>query len=96
MAARLSAWLVQAEAAQAAKPARKQVKAVRDWVRALTDELRGARFKPFADQSGQIWRLLCERSSVSLVRLGSLVSVRSGKSVFPSPWMMPTRPHSAS
>ncbi|CAM5368336.1 hypothetical protein SVIOM342S_04740 [Streptomyces violaceorubidus] len=53
VATRLSAWLVQTEAAQAAKPARKQVKAVRDWVRALTDELRDARFKPFADQSGQ-------------------------------------------
>ncbi|MEU2749762.1 AAA family ATPase [Streptomyces collinus] len=70
VAARLSAWLGQAEAAQAAKPARKQVRAVRDWVRALTDELRDARFKPFADQSGQIWRLLCERSSVSLGAIG--------------------------
>jgi len=70
MAARLSAWLGQAEAAQAAKPAVKQVKAVRAWLRALTDELREARFKPFADQSGEIWRLLCERSSVSLGAIG--------------------------
>ncbi|MGW7644183.1 AAA family ATPase [Streptomyces bobili] len=70
VAARLSAWLGQAEAAQAAKPALKQVKTVRGWVRALTDELRDARFKPFADQSGQIWRLLCERSSVLLGAIG--------------------------
>ncbi|WP_432174098.1 AAA family ATPase [Streptomyces sp. Tue6028] len=70
VAARLSAWLGQAEAAQAAKPAIKQVKAVRAWLRALTDELRDARFKPFADQSGEIWRLLCERSSVSLGAIG--------------------------
>ncbi|MGW8682978.1 AAA family ATPase [Streptomyces sp. NPDC055817] len=70
VAARLTTWLEQAEAAQAAKPALKQVKAVRAWVRALTDELRDARFKPFADQSGQIWRLLCERSSVLLGAIG--------------------------
>ncbi|MEU5365850.1 AAA family ATPase [Streptomyces sp. NPDC005925] len=70
VAARLSAWLAQAEAAQAAKPALKQVKAVRAWLRALTDELRDARFKPFADQSEQIWRLLCERSSVRLGAIG--------------------------
>ncbi|MCX5334555.1 ATP-binding protein [Streptomyces sp. NBC_00140] len=70
VAARLSGWLGQAEAAQAAKPAAKQVKAVRAWLRTLTDELRDARFKPFADQSGEIWRLLCERSSVSLGAIG--------------------------
>ncbi|MFD7775702.1 AAA family ATPase [Streptomyces sp. NPDC059753] len=70
VAARLTTWLEQAEAAQAAKPALKQVKAVRAWVRALTDELRDARFKPFSDQSGQIWRLLCERSSVLLGAIG--------------------------
>lgn len=70
VAARLSMWLVQAEAAQAAKPVSKQIKAVRAWLRTLTDELRDARFKPFADQSGEIWRLLCERSSVSLGAIG--------------------------
>ncbi|WP_030598580.1 AAA family ATPase [Streptomyces fulvoviolaceus] len=70
VAARLSTWLGQAEAAHAAKPVANQVKAVRAWLRALTDELRDARFKPFADQSGQIWRLLCERSSVSLGAIG--------------------------
>ncbi|MFD3309435.1 AAA family ATPase [Streptomyces sp. NPDC058694] len=70
VAARLSAWLGQAEAAQAAKPVAKEIKAVRAWLRTLTDELRDARFKPFADQSGEIWRLLCERSSVSLGAIG--------------------------
>ncbi|MFD5748199.1 AAA family ATPase [Streptomyces sp. NPDC127033] len=69
-AARLSAWLTQKEAAQAAKPVAQQVKSVRAWLRTLTDEMRDARFKPFADQSGQIWRLLCERSSVSLGAIG--------------------------
>ncbi|WP_240508939.1 AAA family ATPase [Streptomyces agglomeratus] len=70
VAGRLAAWLAQAEAAQTAKPALKQVKTVRAWMRALTDELREARFKPFADQSGQIWRLLSERSSVLLGAIG--------------------------
>ncbi|MFB7288115.1 AAA family ATPase [Actinacidiphila glaucinigra] len=66
MAGRVAEWLRQAEAAEAADDRNKLVKAVRAWLRKVTDELRDARLKPFADQSQAVWKLLCERSSVAL------------------------------
>ncbi|MCQ4082160.1 AAA family ATPase [Streptomyces sp. RB6PN25] len=66
VAGRLTEWLRHAEAAQRAEDRIKQVKAARTWLQKLTDELREARLKPIADQSQMVWKLLCERSSVSL------------------------------
>ncbi|WP_406407714.1 AAA family ATPase [Streptomyces sp. NBC_01643] len=70
MAGRLSEWLRLAEAAETALPRIKQVKAVRAWLRKMTDELRDERLRPLADQSQTVWKLLCERSSVSLGSIG--------------------------
>jgi recombinational DNA repair ATPase RecF len=66
VAGRLAEWLRLAEAAEAARERTTQAKAVRAWLRKVTDELRDERLKPFADNSQQVWKLLCERSSVSL------------------------------
>ncbi|MFD8332949.1 AAA family ATPase [Streptomyces solisilvae] len=66
IAGRLTEWLRQAEVAERAQPRIKQVKAARVWLRKITDELREARLKPIAEQSQMVWKLLCERSSVSL------------------------------
>ncbi|MGW7615519.1 AAA family ATPase [Streptomyces antimycoticus] len=70
VAGRLTEWLRHAEAAERAQPRIKQVKAARTWLRKITDELREARLKPIADQSQMVWKLLCERSSVSLGSVG--------------------------
>ncbi|MDX3539791.1 AAA family ATPase [Streptomyces sp. MB09-01] len=66
LALRLAECLRAAEATEAARPLIKQIKDVRAWLRKVTDELREERLRPFADQSQGIWKLLCERSSVSL------------------------------
>ncbi|MEU0395789.1 AAA family ATPase [Streptomyces sp. NPDC006208] len=66
VAARITEWLRHAESAESAQARIKLVKAVRAWLRKITDELRDTRLKPFADQSQTVWNLLCERSSVSL------------------------------
>ncbi|MER6446538.1 AAA family ATPase [Streptomyces venezuelae] len=66
LALRLAECLRAAEAAEAARPLVKQIREVRAWLKEATDELREERLRPFADQSQGIWKLLCERSSVSL------------------------------
>ncbi|MFD8631814.1 AAA family ATPase [Streptomyces sp. NPDC059533] len=66
LALRLAECLRAAERAEAARPLIKQIKDARAWLRKVTDELREERLRPFADQSQTIWKLLCERSSVSL------------------------------
>ncbi|WP_328927642.1 AAA family ATPase [Streptomyces sp. NBC_00190] len=66
LALRLAECLREAERAEAARPLVKQIKDGRAWLRKVTDELREERLRPFADQSQTIWKLLCERSSVSL------------------------------
>ncbi|MEU7725170.1 ATP-binding protein [Streptomyces sp. NPDC040724] len=70
LALRLAECLRAAEATEAARPLVKQIKDVRAWLRKVTDELREERLRPFADQSQGIWKLLCERSSVSLGSIG--------------------------
>ncbi|WP_326611130.1 AAA family ATPase [Streptomyces scopuliridis] len=66
MAGRLAEWLRHAEAAEAAQSRIKHAKAVRAWLRKVTDELRDERLRPFAGKSQGVWQLLSERSSVSL------------------------------
>lgn len=66
LALRLAECLRAAEAAETARPLIKQLKDGRAWLRKVTDELREERLGPFAEQSQTIWKLLCERSSVSL------------------------------
>ncbi|MEV7445239.1 AAA family ATPase [Streptomyces sp. NPDC091204] len=66
LALRLTECLREVERAEAARPLVKQIKDGRAWLRKVTDELREERLRPFADQSQTIWKLLCERSSVSL------------------------------
>ncbi|MBL1100917.1 AAA family ATPase [Streptomyces coffeae] len=67
---RLTEWLRHAEAAERALPRIKQIKAARAWLRKFTDELREERLGPIADQSQTVWKLLCERSNVSLGSVG--------------------------
>ncbi|MEU9082301.1 AAA family ATPase [Streptomyces sp. NPDC048357] len=66
LALRLTECLREVERAEAARPLVRQIKDGRAWLRKVTDELREERLRPFADQSQTIWKLLCERSSVSL------------------------------
>ncbi|MEV4336075.1 AAA family ATPase [Streptomyces sp. NPDC049590] len=66
LAVRLAEWLAAADRAAEAAPLAKRLKAAQTWLRKVTDELREERLRPFADHSQTIWKLLCERSSVSL------------------------------
>ncbi|MFF7359956.1 AAA family ATPase [Streptomyces sp. NPDC008125] len=65
-AVRLTEWLDATEKATEAAERRKEAKAARDWLRVLTDELRDERMAKFVEQSQDVWKKLCESSSVSL------------------------------
>lgn len=81
LAVRLGDWLAAAEAAEDARPRLRHVKAAREWLRTVTDELRDARLKPFADASQRVWRRLCERSSVTLGAISLAGTANQGKVV---------------
>ncbi|MFF5183432.1 AAA family ATPase [Streptomyces sp. NPDC000345] len=65
-AVRLAEWLGVAEAAEAARERRQHARKARAWLRPIIDELRDERLRPFARQSQDVWRKLCEHSSVNL------------------------------
>ncbi|TRV80125.1 AAA family ATPase [Streptomyces sp. 130] len=65
-AVRLAEWLGAEEAAAAARERRKHARKARAWLRPIIDELRDERLRPFAEQSQEVWRQLCEHSSVTL------------------------------
>lgn len=70
LALRLAEWLAVADQAAQAAPLAKRLKDAQTWLKQVTDELREDRMRPFADQSQTIWKLLCERSSVTLGSIG--------------------------
>ncbi|MFF0425555.1 AAA family ATPase [Streptomyces sp. NPDC004520] len=70
LALRLAEWLAVADQAAQAAPLAKRLKDAQTWLKQVTDELREERMRPFADQSQAIWKLLCERSSVTLGSIG--------------------------
>ncbi|MFB7262217.1 AAA family ATPase [Streptomyces nojiriensis] len=70
LAVRLAEWLAAADRAAEAAPLGKRLKDAQTWLKKVTDELREERLRPFADQSQTIWKLLCERSSVTLGSIG--------------------------
>ncbi|MFG3014251.1 AAA family ATPase [Streptomyces cinerochromogenes] len=65
-AVRLAEWLGASEAAAAARERRKHARKARSWLRPIIDELRDERLRPFAQRSQEVWRKLCEHSSVTL------------------------------
>ncbi|AXQ54263.1 AAA family ATPase [Streptomyces albidoflavus] len=67
---RLAEWLAVADRAAEAASLGKRLKDAQTWLKKVTDELREERLRPFADQSQTIWKLLCERSSVTLGSIG--------------------------
>lgn len=67
---RLAEWLAAADRAAEAASLGKRLKDAQTWLKKVTDELREERLRPFADQSQTIWKLLCERSSVTLGSIG--------------------------
>ncbi|MFD7788553.1 AAA family ATPase [Streptomyces nojiriensis] len=70
LAVRLAEWLAAADRAAEAEPLGKRLRAAQTWLKKVTDELREERLRPFADHSQTIWKLLCERSSVTLGSIG--------------------------
>ncbi|GGS70718.1 ATP-binding protein [Streptomyces cinerochromogenes] len=65
-AVRLAAWADAAEAKEAAVDRGKHARKARTWLRPIIDELRDERLRPFARRSQEVWRQLCEHSSVTL------------------------------
>ncbi|WP_381795499.1 AAA family ATPase [Streptomyces niveus] len=68
-AVRLAEWLDATEKATEAAERHKEAKAARSWLRKLTDELRDERMAKFDKQSQDVWKKLCESSSVALGRI---------------------------
>ncbi|MFF4480232.1 chromosome segregation protein SMC [Streptomyces sp. NPDC001520] len=68
-AVRLAEWLDAEEKAGEAKDQRAVTEKARSWLRKLTDELRDERMAKFDKQSQDVWKKLCESSSVALGRI---------------------------
>jgi hypothetical protein len=64
--AKLAAWLELADAAAKAKPMVGQVKSAKAWLMSLLKESREARMNAISEKAQEIWRYLCEDSSVAL------------------------------
>ncbi|WP_079195608.1 AAA family ATPase [Streptomyces acidiscabies] len=63
---RLAEWLGAAEKAEEAERRGKLATTGRAWLRLIINELRDERLQPFAAESQDVWRKLCEHSSVHL------------------------------
>lgn len=68
-AVRLAEWLDATQKAEEAKAQRGETEKARSWLRKLTDELRDERMAKFDKQSQDVWKKLCESSSVALGRI---------------------------
>lgn len=77
-AVRLAEWLDATERAVEAAERRKEAEAARSWLRKLTDELRDRRMTKFVKQSQDVWKKLCESSSVSLGSITLKGTARQG------------------
>ncbi|GAA2440905.1 ATP-binding protein [Streptomyces macrosporus] len=76
--ARLGGWLHRKRTAEAGRDQKNRLKQAHDWLKATTDELRAERWRPFADQTQQIWNELRQQSNVSLesIRLSGAAHMR--------------------
>ncbi|MFF3613100.1 AAA family ATPase [Streptomyces sp. NPDC002580] len=68
-AVRLAEWLDAEEKSTEAKERRRETEKARTWIRKQTDELRDERMAKFDKQSQDVWKKLCESSSVALGRI---------------------------
>jgi recombinational DNA repair ATPase RecF len=68
-AARLAAWLSEAERAEGATAQVAQLKQAERWLQDASAELRQQRFAPIADETIKNWKKLRQQSSVELVRI---------------------------
>jgi ABC-type Mn2+/Zn2+ transport system ATPase subunit len=66
VAAAVSSWCADAEAAQDGLTPVSSVKAAETWLKAATDEIRNARLAPLARQARSIWAMLRQESNVDL------------------------------
>lgn len=65
-AVRLAEWLDAQEKAAEARTRRLETEKARTWIKKQTDELRKERMAKFDKQSQDVWKKLCESSSVAL------------------------------
>ncbi|MGW6309520.1 AAA family ATPase [Streptomyces niveus] len=77
-AVKLTEWLIAAEEAVEATLRRKEADAARAWLKKLTNELRSERIAKFEQQTKDVWKKLCESSSVSLGNITLKGTARQG------------------
>ena len=66
VARELTAWLVQAKAAEEGKSQVKLLKNAEDWLKQTVDDIRADRFAPIAEETKAVWAKLRHRSNVDL------------------------------
>ena len=66
VARELTAWLVQARAAQEGKSHVTLIKSAEDWLKQTADGIRADRFAPIAEETKAVWAKLRHRSNVDL------------------------------
>ena len=66
IAAAVSSWCAEAEAAQDGLDPAASVKAAETWLKAATDDIRNDRLAPLAKQARSIWAMLRQESNVDL------------------------------
>jgi hypothetical protein len=77
VAAAVSSWCSQAEAAQVGLAPVASIKAAETWLKGATDEIRNERLAPLAKQAKSIWAMLRQESNVDL---GAIRLARSSTS----------------
>jgi energy-coupling factor transporter ATP-binding protein EcfA2 len=69
VAIRVASWVPEAKSAQDGARAVPDMKRAETWLKAAAVELRNERFTPIAEEAGELWRLLRQRSNVQLGRI---------------------------